>query len=83
MRRVHKRETAGVMSLLSLVSTNRIPNTTIDCAPALPPSLPPYPADERRGRGWKGEEKGKGEGGQNIVSTSSGVCLGKTEKFLN
>ena len=73
MRGVHKRETAGVMSLLSLVSTNRIPNTTIDCPPALPPSLIRDGAGGGRGE----------EGEQNIVSTSSGVCLGKMEKFLN
>ena len=75
-RGVHKRGTAGVMSLLSLVSTNRIPNTTIDCPPR-PPSLPPSLIRDGAG-GGRGEE-----GEQNIVSTSSGVCLGKMEKFLN
>ena len=76
-RGVHSRGAAGLMSLLSLVSTNRIPNTTIDCPPALPPSLPPSLADQRRGRGaGAGRE-------ENIVSTSSGVCLGKMEKCRN
>ena len=40
----------AVISLLSLVSTNRIPNTAIDCLPpSRPPSAHPPPRHERRG----------------------------------